>query len=151
MWNSGQEMSSNFADKWWVSHHLKGSFTFRNSATWGRWLYYLLRIFSPWKIRRLRPGSNPRTWVTEASMLTPSRPSPFGPVSTGAEISPPPPPTGIRFPDRLARSQSLYCFSSVYCTVHVLVLYMLLYCTLSSYCICPSFVLSLLVSHVTLP
>ena len=29
----------------------------------------LLRIFSPWKIRRLRPGSNPRTWVPKASTL----------------------------------------------------------------------------------
>ena len=29
----------------------------------------LLRIFSPWKIRRLRPGLNPRTWVPKASTL----------------------------------------------------------------------------------
>ena len=28
-----------------------------------------LRIFSPWKIRRLRPGLNPRTWVPKASTL----------------------------------------------------------------------------------
>ena len=27
----------------------------------------VLRIFSPWKIRRLRPGLNPRTWVPKAS------------------------------------------------------------------------------------
>ena len=26
----------------------------------------VLRIFSPWKIRRLRPGLNPRTWVPKA-------------------------------------------------------------------------------------
>jgi hypothetical protein len=31
----------------------------------------ILRIFSPWKIRRLRSVSNPRTWVPEASMLPP--------------------------------------------------------------------------------
>ena len=29
----------------------------------------VLRIFSPWKIRRLRPGLNPRTWVTKANTL----------------------------------------------------------------------------------
>ena len=29
----------------------------------------VLRTFSPWKIRRLRPGLNPRTWVPKASML----------------------------------------------------------------------------------
>ena len=29
----------------------------------------VLRIFSPLKIRRLRPGANPRTWVPKASTL----------------------------------------------------------------------------------
>jgi hypothetical protein len=29
----------------------------------------VLWIFSPWKIRRLRPGLNPRTWVPKASTL----------------------------------------------------------------------------------
>ena len=29
----------------------------------------VLRFFSPWKIRRLRPGSNPRTWVPKVSTL----------------------------------------------------------------------------------
>jgi hypothetical protein len=29
----------------------------------------MLRIFTPEKIRRLRPGLNPQTWVPEASML----------------------------------------------------------------------------------
>ena len=29
----------------------------------------VLRIFSPWKIRRRRPGLNPRTWVPKASTL----------------------------------------------------------------------------------
>jgi hypothetical protein len=28
----------------------------------------VLRIFSPWKIRRIRPGLNPRTWVPKASV-----------------------------------------------------------------------------------
>jgi hypothetical protein len=36
----------------------------------------LLRIFRPLKIRRLRPGLNPRTWVPEASTLTPRPPKP---------------------------------------------------------------------------
>ena len=29
----------------------------------------VLRIFLPWKIQRLRPGLNPRTWVPKASTL----------------------------------------------------------------------------------
>jgi hypothetical protein len=29
-----------------------------------------LRIFLPWKIRRLRPGLNPRTWVPKAKSFT---------------------------------------------------------------------------------
>jgi hypothetical protein len=36
----------------------------------------MLRIFPPLKIRRLRPGLNPRTWVPEASTLTPRPPKP---------------------------------------------------------------------------
>ena len=34
---------------------------FRRKACW--------EFFSPWKIRRLRPGLNPRTWVPKASTL----------------------------------------------------------------------------------
>ena len=34
---------------------------FRRKTCWG--------FFSPWKIRRLRPGLNPRTWVPKASTL----------------------------------------------------------------------------------
>jgi hypothetical protein len=37
----------------------------------------VLRIFPPLKIRRLRPGLNPRTWVPEASTLTPTPPKPL--------------------------------------------------------------------------
>ena len=36
----------------------------------------MLRIFTPVKIQRLRPGLNPRTWVPEASMLTARPPKP---------------------------------------------------------------------------
>jgi hypothetical protein len=39
----------------------------------------VLRIFLPLKIRRLRPGFNPRTWVPEASTLTPRPPKPRNP------------------------------------------------------------------------
>jgi hypothetical protein len=52
-------------------------------------------IFPAGKIRRLRSGANPRSWVPEASMQTPR----------------PPKPLGIRSPDRPARSQSLYLLS----------------------------------------
>jgi hypothetical protein len=37
----------------------------------------VLRNFPPLKIRRLRPGLNPRTWVPEASTLTPRPPKPL--------------------------------------------------------------------------
>jgi hypothetical protein len=37
----------------------------------------VLRIFLALKIRRLRPGLNPRTWVPEASTLTPRSPKPL--------------------------------------------------------------------------
>jgi hypothetical protein len=39
----------------------------------------VLSIFPPLKIRRLRPGLNPRTWVSEASTLTPRPPKPLSP------------------------------------------------------------------------
>ena len=34
----------------------------------------VLRIFSPWKIRRFWPGLNPRTWVPKASTSRPPKP-----------------------------------------------------------------------------
>jgi hypothetical protein len=36
-----------------------------------------LKFFSPLKIRRLRPGLNPRTWVPKTSTLTPRPPKPL--------------------------------------------------------------------------
>ena len=46
------------------------SFTCRKSTTWDRRLYFPSEgVFSPLKIRRLRPGLNPRTWVLKASTL----------------------------------------------------------------------------------
>jgi hypothetical protein len=43
----------------------------------------MLRNFSPWKIRRFRPGSNPQSWVPEANMLTtrPPKPEEYGLVT----------------------------------------------------------------------
>jgi len=37
----------------------------------------MLRIFFVWKIWRLRPGLNPRSWVPEASKLTTRPPKPL--------------------------------------------------------------------------
>ena len=37
----------------------------------------MLRIFPPWKIRRLRAGLNPRTWVPKASNATSRPPKPL--------------------------------------------------------------------------
>ena len=37
----------------------------------------VLRIILPLKIRRLRPGLNPQTWVLKASTLTPGPPKPL--------------------------------------------------------------------------
>ena len=39
----------------------------------------MLRIFTPVKIQRLRPGLKPQTWVPEASMLTTRPPKPSAP------------------------------------------------------------------------
>ena len=55
-------------------HAIWGSFTCRKSTTWDRRLYFpsegrRAEDFSPLKIRRLRPGLNPRTWVLKASTL----------------------------------------------------------------------------------
>jgi hypothetical protein len=47
----------------------------------------VLRIFLPLKIPRLRPGLNPRTWVPEASTLTPRPPKPLWDPPSGILIS----------------------------------------------------------------
>ena len=55
-----------------LPRNIQGSFTCRKSTTNGFSSLAkegVLRIFSPWKIRRLRPGLNPWTWVPKASML----------------------------------------------------------------------------------
>jgi hypothetical protein len=61
----------------------QGSLTCRKSATWDRRFYfpsegrYVVDFFSSWKIRRLRPGSNPWFWIPEASMLNTKPPKPL--------------------------------------------------------------------------
>jgi hypothetical protein len=49
-------------------------------VTWGRMLW----IFPAGKIRRLRLGANPRTWVPEASMLNTRPPKPLSPSKRAA-------------------------------------------------------------------
>ena len=50
-----------------LPRNIQGSFTCRKSTTWDKRLYFPFEgrraeNFSPWKIRRLRPGLKPRTW-----------------------------------------------------------------------------------------
>ena len=64
----------NFLENARLPRNIQGSFTCRKSTTWENGCTSLpkegvLRIFSPWKIRRLRPGLNPQTWVPKASTL----------------------------------------------------------------------------------
>ena len=55
--------------------NIHGSFTCRKYTTWDRRLYFPSEersaedFFSPWKIRRVRSGLNPRTGVPKASTL----------------------------------------------------------------------------------
>jgi hypothetical protein len=73
-WNYGREMVEKFLPKMATSTSLLGSFTcrkarhgtdgFTSSPKDG-----VLKIFSARKVRRLRPGLNPRTWVPKASTL----------------------------------------------------------------------------------
>ena len=81
-WNYGREISENFAESgdfhvtFWVLLHAvnlrHGTVGFTSPPKEG-----VLRIFSPEKIRRLRPGLNPRTRVPEASTLTSRPPKPL--------------------------------------------------------------------------
>ena len=57
-----------------LPRNIQGSFTCRKSTTWDKRFTSLpregvLRIFSSWKIRRVRQGLNPRTCVPKASTL----------------------------------------------------------------------------------
>jgi hypothetical protein len=76
----GREMAGQFGLWFRLPRKSQGSFTCRKSATWDRRLYFhsegrhAVDFFAP-KIRWHWPGSNPRSWVPEASMLT-TRPPP---------------------------------------------------------------------------
>ena len=61
-WNCGRECCPVILPKWQLPRH--GTDGFTSPPKEG-----VLRIFSPLKIRRLRPGLNPRTWVLKASTL----------------------------------------------------------------------------------
>jgi hypothetical protein len=79
--NYGREMAGQFGLRFRLPRKSQGSFTCHKSATWDRRIYFpsegrhVVEFFAR-KIRRLRPGSNPRSCVPEASMLTTKRPKP---------------------------------------------------------------------------
>ena len=66
-----------------LPRNIEGSFTCRKATTWGKWLYFPSEgrraedFFSPWKIRRLRPGLNPRNFGTKGQHATLDHPSRF--------------------------------------------------------------------------
>jgi len=65
-----------------TSTSLLGSFTCRKFTTWDRPLYFPsegrgAEDFFARKIRQLRPGLNPRTWVPKASTLASRPPKPL--------------------------------------------------------------------------
>ena len=65
-----------------TSTYLLGTFTCRKFTTWDRRLYFpsegrRAEDFFAQKIRRLRPGFNPRNWVPKASTLTSRPPKPL--------------------------------------------------------------------------
>ena len=64
----------NFAWNARLPRSIQESFTCRKPTTWTDGFTSppkegVLRIFSPWKIWRLQPGLNPRTWVLKTSTL----------------------------------------------------------------------------------
>jgi hypothetical protein len=83
MGNYGREMSGEFCRQIASSMLFEGIFNMPQICDMEPTALLLRRgskaedFFSPWKIRQLRPGSNPRTWVPEASMLTTRPPNPL--------------------------------------------------------------------------
>jgi hypothetical protein len=68
-------MAGQFGMRFRLPCKSQSSFTCRKSATWDRRLYFPSERrhavdFFAQKIRRLWPGSDPRSWVPEVSMLT---------------------------------------------------------------------------------
>jgi hypothetical protein len=77
-----REMAGQFGLRFRLPRKSQGSFICRKSATWDKRLYFPSEgrhavDFFARKIRRLWPGSNPRSWVPEASMLTARPPKPL--------------------------------------------------------------------------
>ena len=75
-------MDDRFCRETRLTRNFPGSLTCRKSATWDRRLYFPsegrhAENFFARKIRRLRPGLNPRSWVPEASTLTTRPPKPL--------------------------------------------------------------------------
>ena len=74
-WNCGREICLVISPKFRLPRKFRLSFTCRKSTTWDRRLYFPSEgrraedFFFALKIRRLRPGLNPRTWVLKASTL----------------------------------------------------------------------------------
>jgi hypothetical protein len=78
----GREMAGQFGLWFQLPRKSQGSFTCHKSVTWDRRLYFPSEgrhavDFFTQKIRRLRPSSNPWSWVPEASMLTTTPPKPL--------------------------------------------------------------------------
>jgi hypothetical protein len=72
--NYGREMADQFRLQFRLPHKSQG-FTCRKSVTWDRRLYFPSEErravdFFARKIRWLKPGSNPWSWLPEASILT---------------------------------------------------------------------------------
>jgi hypothetical protein len=74
----GREMAGQFGLRFRLSRNTQDCFTCRKSATWDRRLYFPSegRHTVDFFARKIRPGSNPRSWVPEASMLTTKPPKP---------------------------------------------------------------------------
>jgi hypothetical protein len=73
-WNCGREMSCKFCLNANFHVTFKESFTCRKAKTWDQRLYFpyegrSAEDFFALKIRRLRPGAYPRTWVPKARTL----------------------------------------------------------------------------------
>ena len=80
-WKYGREITEDFAESG-DFHVTFGFFTYRKFTTWDRRLYFpsegrRAKDFFVRKIRRIRPGLNPRTWVPEVSTLTCRPPKPL--------------------------------------------------------------------------
>jgi len=81
-------MADKFCPKTRLPRNFQGPLTCRKSATWDRRLYFpsegrRAEDFFARKIRWLRPGLNPRSWVPEASTLTTRPPKPLALAKRG--------------------------------------------------------------------